>query len=143
MNWTELNWVLNRWINFERDLKKKRSRINCVIFLQCHVWQQKWKKLPLLTDVWIKIAKVTLNEKKKQTHKKNVLYDSVYINYKKKQSKPVLLEVRKVVTSEDWLERLIGMCIKIQNLLKSMLLLEVFYIIMYNHIFNSQIKWMR
>jgi len=58
------------------------------------------KKLPLLTDVWIKIAKVTLNEKN-QTHKKNVLYDSVYINYKKKQSKPVLLEVRKVLTSED------------------------------------------
>ena len=32
------------------------------------------------------------------------------------------------------------MCIKTQNLLKSMLLLEVFYIIIYNHIFNPQIK---
>ena len=58
------------------------------------------KKLPLLAEVWIKITKVTLNERN-QTHKKNVLCESIYINYKKKQSKPVLLEVRKVVTPED------------------------------------------
>ena len=60
----------------------------------------KMKKLPLWTEVWIKITKVTLNERN-QTHKKTVLYDSIYINYKKKQSKPVLLEVRKVVTPGD------------------------------------------
>lgn len=48
---------------------------------------------------WMNLTKVKVEEKKLDP-KKYTLYDSIYLEYKNKQNKSLLLEVRVLVTFE-------------------------------------------